>query len=130
MCPGFFLCVFSVGVQQGKQHALKFDKHQVKIAGLFLFEMHHFAFCLVHKLCVRCALLFTSMPKGVCVSFFKKKKVNGLLGSVLTCFYKLVTSVFLLPAQFEGQINSMTLPSQNSAQEEIHMFFRFNLLFL
>lgn len=56
--------------------------------------------------------------------------MNGLLGSVLTCFYKSVTSVFLLPAQFEGQINSMTLPSQNSAQEEIYMFFRFNLLFL
>lgn len=64
----------------------------------------------------------------------KKKKwgecVNGLLGSVLSCCHKSVTSVFLLPAQFEVQINSMKLPSQNSAQEQTYMLCAFNLLFL
>lgn len=66
--------------------------------------------------------------------FLKEKKwgacANGLLGSVLTPFHKSVTSVFLLPAQFEVQINSVKLPSQNRAQEQVYMLCRFNLFFL
>lgn len=46
------------------------------------------------------------------------------LGSVLTGFHKSVTSDFLLPAQFELQINSMKLPSENRAQEQIYMLRR------
>lgn len=37
------------------------------------------------------------------------------LGSVLTGFHKSMTSGILLPAQFELQIYSVKLPSQNKA---------------
>lgn len=128
-CPG--AGVNSVCHLHGKQHTMKFDKDQMKIAGLLLVSL--FAFCWVRKLCARCALLFLPVPKSVYVFKREKKKqgdcINGLLGSVMTGVHKPVSSAFVLPAQLQVQVNSMKPPFQNRVQEQIMCFSVLNYYF-
>jgi len=74
-CSGLSLLALSGGVQQANGYTVKFDECQVKLADLLLLEMH-FAFCLVHKLCV-CGCLLLCHKVSV---FLKGKKEKGGVG--------------------------------------------------
>lgn len=73
LCSGFSACVVMWEFTGEGQRRLTAPG---EIAGLLLVEMRGFAFCSVHKVCLRCAVLFTSMAESVCVFKRKNKKAS------------------------------------------------------